>query len=116
MSSPIPSPHKLRVRKYIPGAKDDWNNAVDSWADPYDWMVRSVDPVSNREVPQANRDLANIAYVVQADVGPLVPGYRDKVLVGDDEYDVDGRPDDWSKGPWPNPVAGVTVWLKRVEG
>jgi hypothetical protein len=60
--------------------------------------------------------MANIAYVIQADKTPAVPDYRDVVIVDGKEYPVDGHPDDWTRGPWANPVAGVTVYLKRVEG
>lgn len=114
--SVIPSPHTVQVKRYAAGAEDDFGNASGSWADPVPWRVRSVDPVSGREPGLANRDLATIAYVIQADKTADVPGYRDRVVVGGKEFDVDGHPDDWTLGPWPNPAAGVTVWLKRVEG
>jgi hypothetical protein len=29
---------------------------------------------------------------------------------------VEGRPADWTKGPWPHPTAGIVVELKRAEG
>jgi hypothetical protein len=112
----IPSPYKLQVKPYIAGAKDDFNNPIDSWGPGRDWWVRSVDPVSNREPQQPNRDMATIAYVIQADKTDAMPGYRDLVTVDGVDYPVDGQPDDWTRGPWANPVAGVTVYLKRVEG
>ena len=112
----IPSPHKLLVKPFLPGAKDDFNNPVDAWGPARDWWVRSVDPVSNREPQQPNRDMATIAYVVQADKTDDMPGYRDLVVVDGQDYPVDGQPDDWTRGPWANPVAGVTVYLRRVEG
>lgn len=115
--SPIPSPHRLQVRRYIVATEaDELGNYPEGLADPVDWMVRSVDPVSNREPGRDHRDLATIAFTVHADKSALVPSYRDVVIYGGKEYPVDGAPDDWTMGPWANPAAGVTVWLKRVEG
>jgi hypothetical protein len=114
--SAIPSPHALSVRRYRPGAADEFNNAVPAWDPAVPWYVRSVDPVSSREPGLQFRDMTNIDLVVQADKTPAVPGYRDRVVVDGLEYDVDGQPDDWTRGPWPNPAAGVTVYLKRTEG
>lgn len=91
-------------------------NLQGTYGPPVDWMVRSVDPVTGREPGLENRDAALLAYAIQADNAPEVPGYRDLVVVDGVEYLVDGRPDDWSRGPWPNPAAGVTVYLRRVEG
>lgn len=116
MTSPIPSPHLVKVRRYVAGAKDEFNNAVDAWQDPTDWWVRSIDPVTGREPDQSFRDLASLALKIEADKTPDVPTYRDIVIVDGVEYPVDGRPDDWTQGPWTNPVAGVTVYLRRVEG
>lgn len=116
MSGLVPSPHKLLVRRYAPGQRDEFGDLEETWSPPEEWRVRSYDPASGREPGAANRDLATIAYVIQADKTPSVPGYRDVVVIDGKDYPVDGHPDDWTRGPWPNPVAGVTVWVKRVEG
>lgn len=112
----IPSPHVLQVRKWSSGEADAMGNATEGLADPVAWPVRSVDPVSNREPGADRRDLATIAYTIHADKTALVPSYRDVVVIDGKEYPVDGEPDDWTRGPWVNPVAGVTVWVKRAEG
>ena len=112
----IPSPHRVQVRRYLGTANDPMGNSVPSLDAPVDWWVRSIDPASSRDANQANRDMTTIAYVIQADKTSAVPGYRDVVLVDGVEYPVDGTPDDWTRGPWFNPVAGVTVYLTRVEG
>ena len=36
--------------------------------------------------------------------------------LGGEEYEVEGRPADWTHGPWPHPTAGIVVELKRAEG
>jgi hypothetical protein len=113
----IPSPHTVQVRRWTePTEPDEFGNLEGFLGDPQPWQVRSIDPVSNREPGADNRDLATIAKVIHADKSSQVPGYRDTVVVDGLEYPVDGTPDDWTRGPWPNPAAGVTVWLKRVEG
>jgi hypothetical protein len=104
------------VRRYVAGTKDDFGNLQDTWTTELPWWVRSIDPVTGREPGAANRDLANIAYAIQADKTNAIPRYRDIVIVDGVEYNVDGEPDDWSRGPWANPVAGVTVYLRRTEG
>jgi hypothetical protein len=114
--SGVPSTHKLGVRRWAPGTKDEFGNVTDTWAAATDWWVRSVDPVSNRELATQNRDPAVIAFAIQADKSPEMPGYRDLVVIDGAEYPVDGAPDDWTKGPWFNPVAGVVVYVRRAEG
>lgn len=112
----IPSLNRLDVKRFSTTTKDDFGNDVPVYGDPQPWWVRSVDPVSSREPNQPNRDMATIAYVIQADKTDAVPTYRDVVVVDGKDYPVDGNPDDWTRGPWANPAAGVTVYLKRVEG
>ena len=116
----IPSPHRLFVRKYQAGAQDPMGNAEGGLGAPMVWWVRSIDPVSSREPGRENRDLSQIAFTIHADKSGTVPSARDVVIVdrgdGPKEYQVDGEPDDWTQGPWANPAAGVTVWVKRLEG
>lgn len=113
----IPSPHRLEVRKWIASTEpDEMGNSDGSLGLPRPWFVRSIDPVSNREPGLDHRDLAEIAYVIHADKSFLVPSYRDVVVINGKEYPVDGEPDDWTNGPWANPAAGVTVYVKRAEG
>ena len=113
----IPSPHTVQVKRWVESTvPDPRGNTPGSFAAPVPWRVRSIDPVSNREPGAEHRDLSTIAHVIHADKTGQVPGYRDLVVIGNDEFAVDGYPDDWTNGPWPNPAAGVTVWLKRVEG
>ena len=59
---------------------------------------------------------SSVEFAVHADSASGVPAAGDQVLVDNDWYDVDGEPADWTRGPWPNPVAGVVVLPKRIEG
>jgi hypothetical protein len=50
------------------------------------------------------------------------PGERDQVALpweSDPDpvwHDIEGKPDDWTRGPWRMPLAGVVVELRRTEG
>lgn len=123
MGSLIPSPHTLRVRRLTTGPDNDFGNATQVWVE-HDWPVRSVDPGASAEPAYANRHLSNIAYSIHADASDLAPAERDEVAIPwvlDDNdqpvwHAVDGRPDDWTHGPWVNPAAGIVVLLARAEG
>lgn len=115
----VPSSHTISVKRFSQEGKDGHGNTTKVYADPVPWQVRSIDPgVSGLagEPYEQGRDLSLVLYTIQADTGPNVPGERDRVVVNGVDLDVYGRPQDWSRGPWPNPVAGVTVRLKAAEG
>ena len=108
--------HRLGVRRYVAGAKDRHGNPVDSWSAAQEWRVWALAPGASAELVEAGRDGSRIAWTVYAPASADAPGERDRVLVGSDEFEVDGRPLDWTKGPWPSTVGGVVVALTRVEG
>lgn len=49
-------------------------------------------------------------------VWPFVVDEAGAVVDYGQEYEIDGRVNDWTVGPWANPVAGVTFDLKISEG
>lgn len=114
--STVPSPYILGVRRFVAGVTDEFGNATDAWSAPLDWPVRSVAPASSDEPGGDHRDLSVVIYMVHADKTDDLPGVRDRVVIDGKEYPVDGEPDDWTRGPWANPAAGVVVWVKRAEG
>ena len=87
-----------------------------TFAPPAPWMVRGLAPGAFNEDGTQNRDRVEIVWTVYADKSEDVPTERDRVIVGGDSFEVNGRPQDWTLGPWENPVAGVVVELKRMEG
>lgn len=105
----------LKVRRLVPGATDTHGNAGDAWGLPQDWWVWWLAPGPVRELTEG-RDASEIVWSVGAPLTDQVPAERDLVLIGSDEYQVDGRPQDWTLGPVPNPSAGVVAELRRVEG
>ena len=111
----IPSPYTVRVRTATAGDEDEFGNPSTVWAE-HDWAVRSIDPGASVELYQPNRDLSRIVYSIHADKSPQVPDAGAEVLVDGEWFKVDGHPDDYTRGPWVNPVAGVVVMLRRDEG
>lgn len=106
----------LGVRRLIVGSEDSHGNAVKSYAPATDWVVRGYAPAANTEGTDPARDTSQILWTIYADATTDIPGELDLVVLGGVEYAVEGRPADWTHGPWFNPVAGVVVELKRVEG
>ena len=113
--SVVPSPYWLTVRTRTEGVKDAFGNVTTTWPER-DWRVRSVAPGAMVDPAEPNRDLGSIAYTVHADADSQPPTRLDKVVIDGEPFDVDGDPADWTRGPWPNPAAGVVVLLKRSEG
>lgn len=111
----IPTPYTVRVRRSVLGAPDEFGNPAQTWAE-HDWRVRQIDPGASAEPFQPNRDLSNVVYSIHAPKTAAVPTVRDEVQVDGEWFQVDGEPDDYTRGPWLNPVAGVVVMLTRAEG
>lgn len=112
----LPTPHTLQVRRRVVGAKDGHGKKVVTYADPVDWLVHGYAPGANVNPNNPNRDLSLILWTVYAPTNDSLPGELDRVVLNGDEYSVEGRPADWSNGPWVHPTAGATVELKRAEG
>ena len=120
--SGIPTPYTLLVREPSSGGEDAHGNPVSGWSDPFEWGVHAVAPGASEEPRKPNRDLSVIAWTIYAPAG-YAPSARAQVAlpwesVGGERvwHDIEGEPDDWTKGPWRNPVAGVVVELRRTEG
>lgn len=114
----IPTPYTVLVREPTTGGEDAHGNPVSGWGDPVEWGVHAVAPGASEEPRKPNRDLSVIAWTIYAPAG-YVPDPRAQVALPwevDTWHDIEGEPDDWTKGPWRNPVAGVVVELRRVEG
>lgn len=113
---PIPTPWVLTLRRFSTVVDDSHGNDIPVYGDPEPWPVHAYAPGANDEPGVANRDLSMILWTVHAPAAEPIPRERDLVTLEGDDYRVDGRPRDWSKGPWPFPEAGVVVYLVRAEG
>lgn len=106
----------LQVRRYSSSTKDAHGNTAAVFGEPQDWTVRGLAPGSMEEPGRTNRDLSVIEWTVYADRSNDAPTERDRVLVDNEEFSVEGRPSDWTRGPWATPGAGIVVELRRPEG
>lgn len=105
----------LQVRRLVSAGSDGHGNAGETFAEPVSWDVWGLAPGSMREAI-VGRDLSEVAWSVMAPKSSAVPTERDVVIFDGDDYAVNGRPQDYTNGPWPHPTAGVVVELLRVEG
>jgi hypothetical protein len=112
----LPTPYTLKVKRRQNGSTDAHGNPTITYAAGVDWPVHGYAPGANVEPGQANRDLSLILWTVYAPAGGNAPGELDLVTLDGADYAVEGRPADWTKGPWPHPTAGMVVELKRAEG
>lgn len=105
----------LEVKKRDTSGLDSHGNPQDTWGAPTPWEVTALAPGGSTE-GEVDRDTSRLAWTVYAPLSPQVPHELDRVLVEGEEFEVYGRPDDYTRGPWPHPTAGVVVRLQRVEG
>ncbi len=112
----FPTPYTVGVKRLVEGDRDAMGVKQDSWAEPVDWPVMAPYPASMEEPRRDDRDVSVSSLAILGPSGhPNEPRDRDRVVVGGVEYEVDGKPRDWSQGPW-GWSAGVQVNVKRVEG
>ena len=62
------------------------------------------------------RDLSLVLFTVLGPKADAPTSPHAQVKVDGAWLDVDGTPDDWTRGPWPHPTAGVSVMLRRADG
>lgn len=106
----------LGVRRRQEGATDSHGNPVATYSAAADWAVWALAPGASAEPGQQGRDLSLIAWTVYAPKGDDAPGVRDRVVLDGREFEVDGEHEDWTRGPWPHPTAGIVVLLRLAEG
>lgn len=107
--------YTLQVRRRTLGVADPHGNQSEVLGAAEDWPVWWIAPGPVLEDLVA-RDSSVVEWSVGAPKSDDVPGEKDVVVFQGVEYPVNGRPKDWTLGPFPNPVAGVVVELRRVEG
>ncbi len=110
----FPTPYTVTVESYLAGETDSHGNLLDQWGTGRREAVHGVAPGGTSEPREANRD------AVTWDLDLLVPagftcGHRDRVTWAGATYEVEGRLEEYSTGPWWHTAPGV-VHLRRVEG
>ena len=111
----LPTPYALTVREPTAGARDEFGNPTTTWTERT-WRVHAVAPGAMAEPGEANRDLSLVLYTVLGPKAGAPTSPHAQIRVDGAWLDVDGTPDDWTRGPWPHPTAGVSVMLRRADG
>src|SRR5690242_8001151 len=111
----IPTPFALRVRSSATSGADEFGNATASTTER-DWHVHAIAPGAMSDPFQPNRDVSLVAYTILAPASDDVPTEADEVQVDGEWLPVNGRPADWTRGPWAAGNAGVSVELAAANG
>jgi hypothetical protein len=106
----------LAIRRLTDGTPDRYGNATDTLSAAEDWWVWGIAPGDNTEPGEPNRDRSDIVWTVFAPADGYGPTERDVVQVDGEDFQVEGRPEDWTRGPFGPGNAGLVVKLKRMEG
>lgn len=106
----------LGVRRYSPGPKNSHGIPAPLYSAPIPWQVYGYGPGENTEPAAPNRNQSTHGWVVYAPTSENTPTEHDLVVIAGEDYHVDGRPKDYTHGPWPHPTAGIEVHLTRTEG
>lgn len=112
----LPTPYTLAVKRLTTTGTDSHNNPITDYADPVDWPVHAYASGANDEPAQQGRDLSNVLWTVYAPVDDKLPGALDLVVLGGEDYAVEGEPRDYSHDPWQHRVGGAVVYLKDARG
>ena len=112
----LPTPHLVHVRRWaISMTTDPHGNPIGAHGEPEELWVHSIAPGPTVEDVQAGRSTVASDLTVLAPAGTTL-GADDLVIVDGIEYHADGDSRDWTKGPWPMPIAGVELELSRKRG
>ena len=113
----IPAPHSIQVERWQANAasRDAHGNPAETYAAPVDLAVHWIVGAGSTEGVAGGRRHAEAQLQVGAPAGTAV-AERDRVLIDGARWQVVGEPQDFTRGPWPMPFAGITFELKRDRG
>lgn len=124
----LPTPYTVQRLPFDPGATDAHGNPVDAWGAPVDVAVHGWASPSADTVPSdPNRDAVIRDLDLYAPAGTVGRPKDHWVIPGEAAQECHHHPglmcfaqvgyvEDYTKGPWQNPAAGVRINLKRAEG
>lgn len=111
----LPTPYTVGHRVFSSTGRDSHGNPIKTFAPAVDLKVCGIAPGAMAEPDNINRDLSVVLFSLFCPAGTVV-GELDRIVMGVDEYDIEGRPKDYTQGPWDNSIAGVVIELKATEG
>lgn len=112
----IPAWRAVTRAAYIAGSLDAHGNPVDTWAAPEQVTVHGWSPGSADATPTEAGRAALVRDLELFAPAGTVCAPRDRWTVDALVYEAVSHGEDYTGGPWPNPVAGVKIRLYRVEG
>ena len=113
----IPNPYTVNILRRLEDGEDRFGDPIEVYSKPEPIRVHGWSPGPPTDVDDPVRDADSVDFTIYGPAGTPLPSPRDRVEVpGEGVFNVVGKPQDWSKGPWNNPVAGVVILVKRVEG
>lgn len=102
--------------KRVTSTEDAHHNEQITYGSPQEWDVWWLAPGAIQEQATGDRDLSVVVWTVGAPNNTQAPTEYDLVTVDGEDFAVNGRPHDWTRGPFQNPSAGIAVELRRAEG
>lgn len=105
----------LTLRTYTEAGLDDFGNPVRTWVER-PWIVTGMAPGAIQDPMQPNREASIVAWTVYAEKSATPPTDADQVLVDGAWLPVNGRPADWTRGPYGVDPGGLVVELRRADG
>jgi len=110
----FPTPFTVETEAYIPGAKDPFNNPIDSWESPVTQAVMGWAPPVSDEPKLAGHDR------IVVDIELFAPSVfsaspKDRITISGKKYSVIGYPEGTDGNPflW---SPGKVVNLQIIEG
>ena len=113
----IPTPHTISVERWQAntGTRDAHNNPIESYAAAEPVAVHWIAPAGVGESVMGGRRHAEAVLQVGAPAGTVI-GARDRVTIDGEHWQVVGSTQDYTRGPWSMPFAGVVFELKQDRG
>lgn len=94
--------------------EDSHGNEVESWGEPVDVEIMAFDPGSTSEPREAGHDRVIVEPTIYLYPGTIF-GPRDRVIVNDRTYEVEGETRVWEH-PEGADHYGNVITIRRVEG
>lgn len=110
----FPLRHTIQHRAYLAGVEDAHGNPVTDYSDPADVQVYGWHTGQTTEPGVAGHDRTEVEGQVFAP-GSFRPGPLDVVVLGGEDFEVVGHPEDYNHGPF-GFAPGVVVNVRRVTG
>lgn len=111
----LPTPYTAQLERWQAGAETPHGYSADTYLPAEPLPVTAGAPGASQEARQEGRDTSMVEWTLYLPAGAQI-GPQDRVTWLGELFAVHGEPQDWTRGPWQHPAAGVVVELRRWEG